>query len=118
MSVQFVAVDPKSVQEYEAPPRDPRDSDLADRRYRTFHRMAGEFQAGVVDDTGRLLDEHPADALERGPYQLTRGRWIVDANTAGLIVQIADKLNDVNRERYLESPVPQMCDWAWKLVSA
>ena len=40
----------------------------------------------------------------------------IDLTTASMLVQIADKLNAENREKFLNLPIVKMIDVGWKLV--
>lgn len=92
---------------YTPPARDPRDSDYAHSAYAAMHKIATEFQAAKLDAVdGRVV------ALDWS----AKSGVLVDANTARLVVQIADNLNDENRAKFLAMDVPQMGIIAWKLV--
>ena len=116
---------------YDPPERDPRDGDRASRVYLTMHRIHGEHRARVVDESGEILDIHPADVpdveylpawgdsldrLEVGEVELPEGAIIVDAVTAGVIVGVADNLSDNNRANFLNRPIVSMGYIAWTLV--
>jgi len=89
--------------DYTPPPRDPRDDDRAHSAYCAMHSIARECQArllAVVND--RVVESDDG------------GVWI-DMSTANLIVQIADKLNDDNRAKFLAMDVPRMGRTAWSV---
>jgi hypothetical protein len=46
-----------------------------------------------------------------------KGFIILDMTTANMLVQIADALGDVNREKFTSMPLIQAVDIGWKLVS-
>lgn len=129
MSVSFVT---KSLEPYTAPEPDPRDSESASRTYLTMHRIHGEHCARVVGpaEAGgfEALDTHPADALGTVDLDLPRSRrppaavlpegaQVVDAATAGVIVAVADALNDTNRAKFLAMDLAMMGHVAWELAS-
>lgn len=130
MSVTFVTKTPGP---YTAPDPDPRDSEAASRTYLTIHRIHGEHTARVVgwqEDGGGYvaLDIHPADALGTVDLDLPKNRrpkaaklpesaMVVDAASAGVIVGVADALNDTNRAKFLAMDIVRMAHVAWELAS-
>jgi len=115
---------------YTPPARDPRDDDRAARVYASCHYIGTMFSAKTVGPDGMILDIHPADAVtlddedparwEQDPdarARLPEGSMVMDANTARLITQIADAVNDKNRAMFLGMDLARMGTVAWKLAN-
>lgn len=68
-------------------------SDLA-KKYQAIKKIVDERQHGKVDGVG------------------------VDAFTAGMLVQICDKLNPTNRAKFLSMPIDKMVDVGWKISNS
>lgn len=106
---------------YTPPERTRLDDDRAWRVYCTMHRIGTEFQAAVVGKDGRRLKPHPADCIgdpgeDKPRKRAPEGAILVDANSARLITQIADNLNDANRAKFLALDIGKMGRVAWKLA--
>lgn len=126
--VDFKSYSPPS--DYLPKPRDPRDDDRAARVYASCHYIRTMHQARTLGPDGAMLDIHPADAVDlddedeqrwdqdqEARARLPAGSVVMDALSAGIILQVADALGDQNRARFLALELGKMGRVAWRLAN-